>query len=129
MTKSVADKIEKVQSGRNQPFVIGSPGSTLLGGGKVFATCTDADFSKYQIIGDGDKLKEKGSYGAKDLTLKLLVDVNPVEKSPANDPVTITDDHRVIAAKIILDEGENDQKIVDFKLNDILTECNTVKIS
>ena len=102
----------------------------------IFTSCnseaTDSnptDFSKYKVIGTSKDLLRNGNdnfNGNVDLSLKIFVDLNPVEQ-PSKAPFTVIDDNRIIAAKLLTNENDKDKlKIFDFLLDDLQTECNSV---
>ena len=144
IAKDVTDKITKVES-NNDPLIIPSDLATPDGKGTItrlnpiFKDCTipipegqtnvfAQDYAKFQVVGQSKKLDNRmeNSNGKVDLTLKVFVDLNPSE-IPTKAPFTVTDDNRLIAAKLLTDENdENKLKVFDFVLKDIITECNAV---
>jgi hypothetical protein len=102
----------------------------------IFTSCNveqgesnPTDFSKYKVIGTSKELlrNSNGDFNGKvDLSLKIFVDLNPVEQ-PSKAPFTVIDDNRIIAAKLITNENDKHKhEIFDFILNDLQTECNNV---
>jgi hypothetical protein len=145
IAKDVTDKITKVESNTDPLIIASDPGTpdnkgTVTRLNPIFKDCTipigpaatttvfAQDFAKFQVVGQSKKLDNRmeNSNGKVDLTLKVFVDLNPAE-IPSKAPFTVTDDNRLISAKLLTDENnKNKLKIFDFVLKDIITECNAV---
>ena len=134
ITKTLSDETLQVESGIEKPLVIPHRGATpteaLLSGdsAKFFQTCTSPDFSKYKLIGTSHDLQHKdpSRSGKVDLTVKIFVDLNVGNVLPSRDAATVTDDNRIVAMKLIADEGKNDEKKFDLIPKDALSECTNV---
>ena len=134
ITKTLADETLEVKSKIDQPLVIphrgATPAATLLEGdaAKFFQTCTNPDFSKYKLIGTSHDLQHRdiSSGGKVDLTVKIFVDLNVGNVLPSRDAATVTDDNRIVAMKLIADEGKNDEKKFDLIPKDAVSECSNV---
>ena len=110
-----------IESKRNEPAVI--PSETRLN--PIFQSCgNDADFAKSRITGRSTDLQRVNDDGTVDLTVKIFVDLRRVEAEQLQTYV-IPDNNRVIAARLIIDEGKsNTEQILDFILDKIATDCN-----
>jgi hypothetical protein len=145
LAKDVTDKTLEIES-KSDPLIIpadistpgaattASPGVARLN--PIFKQCTtteaaDAtgtDYAKFKVVGKSKKLENKmdDSNGKVDLTLKVFVDLNPAE-IPSKAPFTVTDDSRIIAAKLLTDENDKNKiEKFDFVLKDIVSECDSV---
>jgi len=146
LNKDYADKTIQIKSERDTPAII--PQGTNAEGANVddttgvsrlnpiFTSCNveegesnPTDFSKYKVIGTSKELlrNSNGDFNGKvDVSLKIFVDLNPVEQ-PSKAPFTVIDDNRIIAAKLITNENDKHKhEIFDFILDDLQTECNNV---
>jgi hypothetical protein len=110
-----------IESKRDEPAVI--PSETRLN--PIFQSCgNDADFAKSRITGRSTDLQRVNDDGTVDLTVKIFVDLRRVEAEQLQTYV-IPDNNRVIAARLIIDEGKsNTEQILDFILDKVATDCN-----
>jgi hypothetical protein len=118
---ALKDETNVIESKRNEPAVI--PSETRLN--PIFQACgNDADFAKSRITGRSTDLNRVNEDGTVDLTVKIFVDLRRVEAEQLQTYV-IPDNNRVIAARLIIDEGKsNSEQILDFILDKIATDCN-----
>ena len=119
---SLKDKTNIIKSNRNEPAVI--PSDLRLN--PIFAQCAGTDdFAKYRITGKSAELEKSNNIdGTVDLTVKLFVDLKPAE---VRELYTVPDDNRLIAARLIVDEGISDrEEIFSFILDKITSDCNAV---
>lgn len=84
-----------------------------------------SDFSTYSIIANGRDLKSSYGKNNVDITIKVVVDL---DRSPvaSTNAVAIIDDNRILAMKLIAEQGKHNEKILDFVPTRINTVCNDV---
>jgi hypothetical protein len=131
LAKTLTDKQLEIKSGIKEPLVIPKESRITGSTAQFFQPCasfsatTGPDFAKYKLIGDVEN-KDLSINGKVDLTVKIFVDFNVGVSISSKDPATVEDDNRIIAVKLIANEGEKGEKKFEFIPKDALSECSTV---
>jgi hypothetical protein len=85
---------------------------------------TDESFAKHKITGVSTGLERRANSldGTVDVNLLIAVDLTPNAKAE-QETFTIIDNNRRVAARLLVEEGEEDEQLFKFVLDTIKTEC------
>ncbi len=92
----------------------------------ISANCpSDTQYSIFRSAGKSPGLSEARLYDKGDVTLYLLVDNKPGAKDQQN-ALTTAADNRLVAAKLVFNEFEDNESDFNFYIKNIDTSCNLV---
>ena len=92
----------------------------------ISANCpTDSEYSIFRSAGKSPGLSEAHIYDKGDVTLYMLVNNKPGAEK-AKYALAVESDNRLIAAKLVFNEFEDNESDFNFYINDLDTSCNLV---
>ncbi len=90
----------------------------------ISSTCSDSsDYAKFTMKGQSSGLSEVRINDRGEITFYILLDSQQAAPPPA-DPLTILKNSRTLAAVMVVNQFQDNEKVFDFDIDRIMTTCN-----